>query len=430
MKLNTNLLDLLLYASQNKTVHFRKEINSELYDEETYILKAHDIKEFTKDNILYCNLIIDVENSNNDIERFVINNIKNMDYSIGESSVNEFRIWMFPTNIGKPKIHSQDYQEEDTKIKESYRLRIYPDQYFLGKIGRSGGINLRQFMRINPIFIDRDFKRDYDKVFIAMPFKEEKYNEIYRKHIKTQLDKQYLKAVRVDEEHYSGDVMEFVWREINESAFVIADISTTNPNVLYEIGVAHTLGKHVIILTDGTEEVPFDLKKNRYIEYNMGNLEKLESEISLVFKKIVKEINYATMNDRQILSGKELKELGSKLKLSEIFLIQKQFNLAIIMKQENDLIKEFRETGSLGQSVYLDNNKLIIDLSLYNKKNLAFTIDISNSKYVEILNDIVEGKAVCEIYVINDNLSDMSIKRILDSDMAKLQLSRQLQMLE
>ncbi|AKN29958.1 hypothetical protein Ccar_03560 [Clostridium carboxidivorans P7] len=430
MKLDTNALDLFLYAAQNKTIYFRKEINSQLYDEEAYILKSHDIKEFTKDSILYSNLIIDVQNSNKDIERIVINNIKNMDYSIGENSVNEFRIWIFPINIGKPKIHSQAYQEEDTNIKASYRLRIYPDLYFLDNSGRSGGIELIQFMRINPIFIDRDFKRDYDKVFIAMPFKEEKYTEIYRNHIKTQLDKMYLKAVRVDDEHYSGDVMEFVWREINESAFVIAEISTTNPNVLYEIGVAHTLGKHVIILTDGTEEVPFDLKKNRYIEYNMDNLEKLESEISLVVENIVKEINYATINDRQILSGKELKELGSKLKLFETVIIQKQFNLALIMKQENDLIKEFRETESLGQSVYLDNNKLIVDLSLYNEKNLAFTIDLSNSEYIKILNDIVEGKAVCEIYVINDNLSDMSIKRILDSDMTKLQLSRQLRMIE
>ena len=40
-----------------------------------------------------------------------------------------------------------------------------------------------------------------------------------------------------------------------------------NPNVMYEIGMAHTVGKPVVMITQNREDVPFDLKHYRYIVY-------------------------------------------------------------------------------------------------------------------------------------------------------------------
>ena len=72
--------------------------------------------------------------------------------------------------------------------------------------------------------------------------------------------------------------MEDVWKGINEANIVIADITNRNPNVFYELGIAHTLGKKVILLTQHIEDIPFDLKRYRIIEYedNIDGYDKLE----------------------------------------------------------------------------------------------------------------------------------------------------------
>ena len=55
------------------------------------------------------------------------------------------------------------------------------------------------------------------------------------------------------------DLVEF------KSRIVICDFSERNPNVFYEVGIAHTLGKHVIPITQTPNDVPFDLQHPRYI---------------------------------------------------------------------------------------------------------------------------------------------------------------------
>ena len=58
-----------------------------------------------------------------------------------------------------------------------------------------------------------------------------------------------------------------VWAVVYQSRVVIADCTTRNPNVFYEIGMAHTVGKPVILITQNEDDVPFDLRHIRYITY-------------------------------------------------------------------------------------------------------------------------------------------------------------------
>ena len=48
---------------------------------------------------------------------------------------------------------------------------------------------------------------------------------------------------------------------------IICDLSGKNANVFYETGIAHTLGKEVILITQHDGDVPFDLRSLRYISY-------------------------------------------------------------------------------------------------------------------------------------------------------------------
>ena len=61
--------------------------------------------------------------------------------------------------------------------------------------------------------------------------------------------------------------MEKIWRQILESSLFIADMTSANANFLYELGVANTLGKSVIILTQDDRYVPTDLKAIEYVRY-------------------------------------------------------------------------------------------------------------------------------------------------------------------
>ena len=63
--------------------------------------------------------------------------------------------------------------------------------------------------------------------------------------------------------HIMHDILEL----ITTSQVIICDLSGKNPNVFYEAGIAHTLGKEVILITQHESDVPFDLRPLRYISY-------------------------------------------------------------------------------------------------------------------------------------------------------------------
>jgi hypothetical protein len=61
--------------------------------------------------------------------------------------------------------------------------------------------------------------------------------------------------------------METVWECLVTCEVVIADMSTKNANVFYETGIAHTLGKTTILLSQSIDDVPFDLRHLNVIVY-------------------------------------------------------------------------------------------------------------------------------------------------------------------
>ena len=91
-----------------------------------------------------------------------------------------------------------------------------------------------------------------------------------------------MKCQRVDDlwEHATviQDVFSLIWR----SSVVVCDFSGRNANVFYECGIAHTLGKPVVPITQHKSDVPFDLQHHRYLQYlsNIEGLSKLQTELT------------------------------------------------------------------------------------------------------------------------------------------------------
>ena len=66
-------------------------------------------------------------------------------------------------------------------------------------------------------------------------------------------------------------IVQDVWLSIRKARVVVADLSGGNPNVLYEVGLAHAIGKPTVFLTRNEEDVPFDLRALRYLYYDINN---------------------------------------------------------------------------------------------------------------------------------------------------------------
>jgi hypothetical protein len=83
-----------------------------------------------------------------------------------------------------------------------------------------------------------------------------------------------------------GKIVDQIWQGIRRADAVIVDITGNNPNVFYELGLAHALGKEVILLAQGSQDLPFDLKTTRYLTYDPANLKDLERSIENALKLV------------------------------------------------------------------------------------------------------------------------------------------------
>ncbi len=120
---------------------------------------------------------------------------------------------------------------------------------------------------------------DTNLVSVMMPF-QSKLQGVY-KTISEASNEAGYSCIRVDDIWESSTVIQDVFSLIFRSFIVVCDFTDKNPNVFYEAGIAHTLGKHVIPITQSDNDVPFDLKHHRYAKYlnNSEGLEKLKEEL-------------------------------------------------------------------------------------------------------------------------------------------------------
>jgi nucleoside 2-deoxyribosyltransferase len=95
--------------------------------------------------------------------------------------------------------------------------------------------------------------------------------------------------VRGDDVFTPTDILVDIWKSLNAADFVIADITGRNPNVLYELGIAHTLAKPVLIISRNAGDIPIDLSTRRVILYGQ-NEENWQADLELKVTQAISEI--------------------------------------------------------------------------------------------------------------------------------------------
>ena len=120
---------------------------------------------------------------------------------------------------------------------------------------------------VKPRFKKLRFQIRENHCFLAAPISEP-FTTIYADHVKPVAEALRLKIERADELFGDQPIVEDIWEAINSSQIILADVTGRNPNVMYEIGIAHTVGRPVVIMTQSMDDVPFDLKHYRCIVYD------------------------------------------------------------------------------------------------------------------------------------------------------------------
>lgn len=125
-------------------------------------------------------------------------------------------------------------------------------------------------------------------IFMIMPFQDD-LKPIYD-HIKQIARNLNMTVKRGDDFFSHSTIMAEIWAVTNSAKLIICDCTGKNPNVFYELGIAHTLGKPTIIITQDAADIPFDLRQYRYVSYKntWQGREQFEKELREAIEKILR----------------------------------------------------------------------------------------------------------------------------------------------
>ncbi len=137
--------------------------------------------------------------------------------------------------------------------------RVLPDQFTTSK-----SPVLTEFLRGFGL-TKKDLTIEQDLVFVLTPFHESKgatfdiIIEVCRS--------VGLRCFRGDEEYIRGDILQHIIKLLVRARLVVANIDGRNPNVFYELGIAHSIDKPIILISRSLPKTPFDVKSKHLILY-------------------------------------------------------------------------------------------------------------------------------------------------------------------
>ena len=131
------------------------------------------------------------------------------------------------------------------------------------------------------------------QITCLMPF-HKTYEYAYN-HIKKACSDTGYTCLRSDTPFDPNNILKHTIELILESQIIIGVVDGRNPNVYYEIGIAHSVGKPVILISKASRDksIPFNVRSNRFIFYKKGQdlVEQLASALNSVKQVETKDVN-------------------------------------------------------------------------------------------------------------------------------------------
>jgi hypothetical protein len=180
--------------------------------------------------------------------------------------------------VKSKEAYGDDVEPFNVMFWENYHALLLLKKFY--KLVIETNLKEEAFMIVTPKFFpDINLTVQDDLAVVIMPFMIDWSSDVYEV---------FKEAVgvfstwRSDEEYTDDVIIQTVWEKINQAKFIIADCTGKNPNVFYELGIAHTLGKPVFMCSQDANDFPFDIKHIRRYVYGLkpGEIKKLKIDIS------------------------------------------------------------------------------------------------------------------------------------------------------
>jgi hypothetical protein len=142
--------------------------------------------------------------------------------------------------------------------------------------------------------------RERGRVFVAMPFDAPHSKALWK--LLQRLCKDHgLDVRRADNALYPRPVVVDILEELERAEIIIADLTRQNPNVLYELGIAHTRCDSVILLAKRGQSLPFNLASLRCLFFNLNSTEgrnQLSQNLRRMLESIRQPHNPTVLKDK------------------------------------------------------------------------------------------------------------------------------------
>jgi hypothetical protein len=173
--------------------------------------------------------------------------------------------------------------------------KLLEETYLSRSEGGGGLVDASQLERespfvIRPVFQSRIAEVDDSFCFVLMPFSPDWSKRVYRKIFRPAIEEAGYQCQRADES--GGQIItESIWVDICRAKVIVADLTEKNENVMYEVGIAHTVGKPVVLLSQDEIDPPFDVGHHRVHVYEdtSAGPDELKDRLPGVIDDIVEE---------------------------------------------------------------------------------------------------------------------------------------------
>lgn len=132
--------------------------------------------------------------------------------------------------------------------------------------------------------------KSVDTCFVISPFGEP-FDTYFVHIVKPALEECGLYAIRGDSLYRPTTIVDDIWQGIRDAKLLIAELTDRNPNVFYELGLAHAISKPVILISKSIDDVPFDLRSIRVLVYDKDHPDwgnKLRSSLVKSIREVLK----------------------------------------------------------------------------------------------------------------------------------------------
>src|SRR6476660_1089913 len=134
--------------------------------------------------------------------------------------------------------------------------------------------------------------------FVLMPFGTKKdptggpdinFDSVYEQAIRPAIEAAGMDAIRADEELTGGIIQKPMFERLLLCDFAVADLTTANPNVFYELGVRHAARPATTLaIFDKHQSLPFDIGHLRSLPYDLGKKNRFSAKEASALRSALK----------------------------------------------------------------------------------------------------------------------------------------------